>query len=243
VAGWVDGVTGTIEAVVFDLDGTLFDHRSSVNAALAEWVRQLSGVGSEKLTQAWLALEEQHIPIWLAGQVTFAEQRRRRLRDFLPLIGHPVGDDAALDAVFAGYLVSYQAAWGAFVDVHPTLVRLAHHGLRIAILTNGQREQQAAKLRAIGLASLVKAMLTAEDLGHAKPHPDTYVAACQLVSASPDRVMHVGDAYDLDVLAARAAGLNAVHLDRNDRGPHSEQGRIATLEALLPELDHPGNSC
>ena len=40
-------VTITIEAVVFDLDGTLVDHRGSVAAALRGWLPSLDSVGGE----------------------------------------------------------------------------------------------------------------------------------------------------------------------------------------------------
>ena len=44
-------------------------------------------------------------------------------------------------------------------------------------------------------------------------------------------MLHVGDLFDLDVLAARAARLRAVHLDRHGRGPLDEPDRITTLRA------------
>ncbi|WP_209307684.1 hypothetical protein [Geodermatophilus sp. DF01-2] len=49
---------------------------------------------------------------------------------------------------------------------------------------------------------------------------------------TPAEVLHVGDLYDLGVLAARAAGLHALHLDRQDGGPHDEPCRITTLRDL-----------
>jgi putative hydrolase of the HAD superfamily len=45
-------------------------------------------------------------------------------------------------------------------------------------------------------------------------------------------VLSVGDRHDLDVLPARAAGLQAVHLDRLDAGPTDEPHRIKSLRDL-----------
>ncbi|MGK5683816.1 HAD hydrolase-like protein [Actinoplanes sp. URMC 104] len=42
------------------------------------------------------------------------------------------------------------------------------------------------------------------------------MAACRRWGLPPVRVPHVGDRYDLDVEAARNAGLRAVHLDRKN---------------------------
>jgi putative hydrolase of the HAD superfamily len=46
--------------------------------------------------------------------------------------------------------------------------------------------------------------------------------------------LYVGDDYEVDVLAARAAGLGAVYLDRVGTRPMTEHNRITTLAELLP---------
>jgi phosphoglycolate phosphatase-like HAD superfamily hydrolase len=53
--------------------------------------------------------------------------------------------------------------------------------------------------------------------------------------ADPARTLMIGDNYELDVLAARAAGLPAVQLDRS--ASHSRPGgdRISTLHHVLPD--------
>jgi putative hydrolase of the HAD superfamily len=186
--------------------------------------------------EAWLAAEQRHFPAWRSRRITFAEQRRRRLRDFLPVIGLRVGSDAELDQVFAGYLSCYEAAWTAFDDVDAALGQLHRRGVRVAVLTNGTVEQQHAKLTRVGLAGRVGPVVTAEELTAGKPDPGAYLAVCRRLELPPQDVLHVGDLHDLDVLAPRAAGLRAVHLDRLDQGPHDEQSRITSLRDLDDHL-------
>lgn len=128
--------------VIFDLDGTLVDHAGSVTTALRNWLPTLDAACSNALLAAWFAAEQRHFPAWRARQISFAEQRRRRLRDFLPLIGIAVSDDAELDRLFAGYLAYYEQAWRKFDDVDTVLTELGSRGLLIAVLTNGTVEQQ-----------------------------------------------------------------------------------------------------
>jgi putative hydrolase of the HAD superfamily len=221
-----------IRGVIFDLDGTILDHQGSARTALRGWLPELGVSPEEPLLTAWLAAEQRHFPDWRARRITFAEQRRRRLKDFLPLIGHQVGDEEPLDAVFAGYLAWYERSWVAFADAADAVATVADIGLRIAVLTNGITQQQEAKIAKIGLAGKLGPVLTAEGLGVAKPDPGAYLAACRRLELSPGNVLHIGDLYDLDVLAAREAGLRAVHLDRADEGPHQESERITTLAQL-----------
>ena len=67
-----------------------------------------------------------------------------------------------------------------------------------------------------------------------------YLTVCASIGVAPAEVLHIGDRYDLDVLAARAAGLAAVHLDRDDAGPHEEPHRLTSLARLGDYLDAVG---
>jgi putative hydrolase of the HAD superfamily len=225
-----------IRGLIFDLDGTLVDHRSSVAGALRGWLPQFGLVFDEALLVEWLTAEQRHFPAWRSRRITFAEQRRRRLRDFLPLIGQSVGDDEQLDAVFAGYLAWYEASWMAFEDVEDAVRLVTRSGFRVAVLTNGTVEQQNAKMDRTGLAGKFGPVLTAEGIGAAKPDPRAYTTACLRLGLPAAQVLHVGDLHDLDVLAARAAGLRAVLLDRGDEGPHDETERITSLDQLADHV-------
>lgn len=224
----------TVDVVLFDLDGTLLDHEGSVHRALAQWLPTF-GVDPRAIpavTQEWLLAEERHFTEWRAGRISFAEQRRRRLRDILPLLGEPVGNDHALDSTFEGYLAAYEEAWQAFDDAVPCLDALASQGVRCALLTNGTEDQQHKKLRRTRLRSYFDAVFTAEGLGTAKPQPQAYLSPCRTLDVRPETVLHVGDHADLDVRAPREAGLQAVHLDRASHGPYRGRSRIAALSDL-----------
>lgn len=221
-------------AVLFDLDGTLLDHEAATVAALRAWLPSygLRPDEIEAVIPVWLDLEERHYPAWRAGQISFQEQRRRRIADFLPVMGRTVQADR-LDAVFAEYLVRYEAAWAAFDDAAPALRRIAAAGLQVAVLTNGDQAQQTAKLAATRLLDLCGPVFASSQLPAAKPDRRAYIEACRRLHADPGQTLMVGDNYDLDVLAARAAGLSAVHLDRSADRTEPPSDRITTLHDLL----------
>lgn len=50
---------------------------------------------------------------------------------------------------------------------------------------------------------------------------------------TPDRALYVGDVFHIDVLGARAAGIDAVLLDRYDLRAHVDASRIRTLAELV----------
>lgn len=222
-----------VGGVLFDLDGTLVDHESAVRGALRAWLADhaLTPGQVDELIPLWLELEERHYSQWRSGQITFQEQRRRRLRDFLPAIG-TTPDEDQLDDIFAGYLTAYEQHWTAYDDALTGLRLVARAGLRVGVLTNGQLEQQTAKLVATGLREFCGDIFASSELGAAKPEKRAFVRACAGLGVIPGRVLMVGDHYEVDVLGARAAGLQAVHLDRASKNLPPEPGRISTLRDL-----------
>ena len=183
--------------------------------------------------RAWFAAEDRHHTAWREGRVGLAEHRRARLREFLPLLGRPVGDDAALDVQFTdGFLAHYRAAWRGYDDVEVAVAAVEASGLPVAVLTNGTVVQQNAKVEVLGLTGRVGPVVTAEELGLAKPRPEAYLTVCRRLDVDPAAVLHVGDDHALDVLGARAAGLRAVHLDRTGTDPAGEPARITSLREL-----------
>jgi len=230
---------GAVRAVVFDLDGTLLDHAASARRGLGEWLGEMGLAPTGEVAAAWFAAEERHFAAWRSGEVTWAEQRRRRLRDVLPLLGVPVGTDAELDAVFAGFLTAYERAWTGFDDADAGVDGVRALGLATAVLTNGAEDQQRAKLARLGLLQRVGPVFTAEGLGVAKPDARAFLLVCERLGLPPRDVVYVGDDHAVDVLPARAAGLRAVHLDREGAGPLDDPARVTTLAGLpglLPSL-------
>jgi putative hydrolase of the HAD superfamily len=218
-----------LRGVLLDLDGTLIDQDGATRDALRAWLPALGVPVTAEVVAAWGEVQERHLTAWRERRIDFRQQRRNRVRDFLPLVGVACPDEpGALDEIFGGYLRHYEASWRAFDDVEDMLAALAGAGLATAVLTNGTTAQQNQKLDRVGLAGRVGAVYTVEDLGVAKPHAGAFLGACERWGLVPGTVLSVGDRYDLDVLAARAAGLRAVHLDRRGAGPEA----IASLRDL-----------
>ncbi|ARF57594.1 HAD family hydrolase [Streptomyces gilvosporeus] len=225
-----------LRAVLWDLDDTLFDYTGSDRAGVlrhleAEGLTAAYG-GEEAALARWQAAMERAFARFLAGELEFLEHRRERARTFL---GVPLSDDEA-DAWFGRYVAHYEASWVLFPDSAPALEALAPLA-RQAVLSNSGTASQERKLRALGIRGYFEAVLCSDELGHAKPEPEAFAAACDALGLPPEEVVYVGDRLDIDALGARDAGLTGVWLDRNGGGEEPPPGvrRIRSL-AELPEL-------
>ncbi len=124
------------------------------------------------------------------------------------------------------------------VELYPEVIacleRLSRR-YRIASLTNGN-----AHLGRIGLAHLFHATVSAHAHGTSKPDPALFHIACRELGCEPHEVVHLGDDADLDVRAARVAGLQSVWINR--QGGHwpgdDVPATVANLEAFERWLDN-----
>ncbi|MEU1914993.1 HAD family hydrolase [Streptomyces massasporeus] len=228
----------SIQAVVWDVDDTLFDYttadRLGMRAHLtAEGLLDRYDSVEQALDQ-WREITHLQWARFSAGEATFQDQRRDRVRVFLD---RDLTDTEA-DAWFQRYVTHYEAVWALFPDVLPVLDALsASH--RHAVLSNSSLHVQDRKLRALGVHDRFETILCAAELGISKPEAGAFLAACEFLGLPPHQVAYVGDHPEIDGRGAADAGLLSVWIDRGGLyatidppvGPH----RIASL-AELPSL-------
>ncbi|WP_326600491.1 HAD family hydrolase [Streptomyces sp. NBC_01803] len=188
----------------------------------------------------WRVVMEEQYGRYLAGEQSFVAQRRERSRAFLG----EVLSDAEADAWFARYLAHRGDADGLFPDVLPALTALTP-GYRHGLLSNSDIGHQDRVLRGLGIRDRFEVLVCSDQLGHAKPAPEAFLAACEAMGLPPGAVAYVGDRPDTDAAGADAAGLYGIWLDRTgDGAAHRGLGLrritgLAALPALLRSLADP----
>ncbi|MGW4233256.1 HAD family hydrolase [Streptomyces sp. NPDC004980] len=102
-----------------------------------------------------------------------------------------------------------------YPDVRPALAELRALGLRVVVA--GNRTVRAGELlRALDLpADLV---VTSEEWGVAKPHPEFFRRVLEVSEAAPHATLYVGDHPAEDLFPAKSSGLQAAHIRRGAYG-------------------------
>jgi HAD superfamily hydrolase (TIGR01549 family) len=119
-----------------------------------------------------------------------------------------------------------------FEDVLPVLDELRAARLRIALVSNGIRDLHAF----VAHHRLdVDAIVDSRTHGWVKPHPTIFQAALDQLGVTPGEAAMVGDSIEEDIEGARALGLRAVLVDREDRHPEIEE-RLLDLYGLPAAL-------
>jgi len=117
-------------------------------------------------------------------------------------------------------------------DALPVLRALRAHGLGIGLVSNGSRDL-AEFVAHHGL--VVDVAIGSRAFGRTKPHPSIFREALAALEVEPQEAAMVGDSYEDDIEGARALGMRAFLLDREERHPH-EPERLTTLLALPAAL-------
>ena len=94
--------------------------------------------------------------------------------------------------------------------------RLRHSGWRQAIASSAPRANVTVMLEAVGIAGLIDAVVSAEDVTRGKPEPDVFLAAADRVNVLPARCVVVEDAA-AGIEAARRGGMPSIGVSRHGR--------------------------
>ena len=216
-----------MKALVFDAYGTLFDVMSVT--ALSE--RLFPGRG------AALAM------MWRNKQLQYSLLRSMmdRYADFWQITQDALVYTArALQLDFTAetrlQLMEAYETLQAFPDVKPGLQQLKAKGLRLAILSNGAPSMLQSATRSAGIADLLDAVISVDEVKVFKPNPRVYALAPARLGVAPGEIGFVS-ANGWDVAGAASAGLTAFWMQRAAAEPPEELGyRAARVVRAITDL-------
>ena len=119
-----------------------------------------------------------------------------------------------------------------YEDALPVLDELRRVGVQIGLVSNGIRDLREFVAHH-GLD--VDAIVDSRSHGRVKPHPTIFQAALDLLAVAPADAVMVGDSLEEDVEGARALGMRAILVDREDRHPDVDE-RLTDLYGLPAAL-------
>lgn len=221
----IDSTTkAPLQAILFDLDGTLADTAPDLAAAV-NYLRTERGLAPTPY--------EQLRPFASAGA--------------RGLIGAAFGllpEDPEYETLRVAFLANYAAAIAVrsslFENVPQLLAQLTQRGLAWGIVTNKASRFTDVLVPLIGLGH-AGCIVSGDTTTHAKPHPAPLLEAARRLALAPQACWYVGD--DLrDIAAGRAAGMRTVAAAWGYCGqtePHAWQADavLDTPLALLAEID------
>lgn len=228
-----------VKAVTFDLDFTLWDLTGVIACAeeraqsflAAQYPEVAARFGLQELRdlRQRLATENEH----LRHDVTAL--RKAAFRKAGAALGYR---NAALSALVER---TYSQFWEArhevvlYDDAIPTLEAL-HGRFILGAVTNGN-----ADVRRLQLDHYFDFVVSAIDVGAAKPSHLVFETVCHRAGVVPAEVVHVGDDPESDVSGAARNGMQAVWLNRDamdwpddlERVPYLECRGLQELRAVL----------
>lgn len=214
-------------AVVFDLDETLLDQSSAADAAVVAWASEL-GLEHADVARTWSQISSRHYARYQSREITFEDQRRERVREFL---SRSFTDDEASTA-FRGYLDRYESGWKIFPDAIPAIRRARAASRPVVILTNGERAQQERKLDRFSLSGEIDALICSSELPFGKPHATAFMAATRGLGFSEHGSLMVGDSFANDYQGAIDFGMHAILIDRAGAHRHRSVTSVESLDDI-----------
>jgi HAD superfamily hydrolase (TIGR01549 family) len=220
----------TPRAVLFDLDGTLYDSGALRSEMLTELLFHTATRGWGTLKRI-RALRKQFETLRELGRPV-APLSATRFERAATASGSRYED---VQETFEEWMLRRPGKYLASAmrkDLRASLVRLRKAGLKLGVFSDHPVE---AKLRAMGIRDEFDFALSAMDpeINAMKPHPRGIEVACERWGLEPSDIVYVGDREDVDVGVAVAAGSRPVLLAVPGETKHDSVLNFGELADLL----------
>jgi pseudouridine 5'-phosphatase len=202
------------KAVVFDLDGLMFNTEELYQHVGAEILRRRGKEFEGDLLDAMMGR-----PAGVALQIMI---------DWHALDSTVEALAAETDAIFETLLDERLEVMPGLLDL---LARLEAAGIPKAIATSSGPDFVEAVLGKFALAPRFQFILTADDVSHGKPHPEIYLLAASRFGLEPGRVLVLEDSQN-GCRSAVASGALTVAVPSGPSRRHDFSGAILVAESL-----------
>jgi len=193
-----------LHAVLFDMDGTLFDSERLWTVSLNELAARLGGEISPATRAAMVGTNVTETIVMLHDEVGLA------------------GDVAAsTDWLLDRTMQLYRGGLPWLPGARALVRAVRDAGLATALVTSTTRGMVNVALRTIG-AGNIDVVVAGDEVTHNKPHPESYLRAADLLGRQPAECLAIEDS-PAGIASAEAAGCPVLAVPRElpiGPGPH-----------------------
>jgi len=220
-----------MDAVLFDLDGTLCDYRVSGQVVL-RGAFETAGVAPCFTIRDYYGVYERY-----AGTAeTVDAQRAVCFAALAEAAGATAADGRA---VAAAYDAARDHRDVVFLDGAAKALESLGADHHLGLVTNGAPGMQGQKLDALGIRDAFGAVVHGGHDAPAKPSPAPFHRALEALGVPPGRAVHVGNSLEADVAGAAAAGVRSVWLRDGSEVGGADAAPDHVVDSLAELVDRP----
>lgn len=220
------------KAIFFDWDHTLWDHDRNAYEVIQELMVELSIQCSidHAPEVVWQSFQQINDSLWEAyqlGQISQKDLRDTRFVRFFDVL--ELKGDVTLFSKL--YMERTPRKTNLLPSAFEVIESLAAN-YPLYVLTNGFDDIQHVKISGVGMTHFFQHVITSDVAGCKKPAPAFFEFALKMANCLPSEVVMVGDHPLIDIQAAEAVGIPAIHMHvRNEESQARNQ--ISNLKELL----------
>ncbi|QDT64994.1 HAD family hydrolase [Calycomorphotria hydatis] len=202
------------KAVVFDLDGLMFNTEDIYELAGTELLKRRNLMFTEMLRRQMMGRR--------------AEEAIRVMIDHHELDDSPADLQDEARQLFLGLLSDHLAPMPGLIDL---LDHLKINNIPTAVATSSDRAYLEQVLTQFKLIERFEFLLTAEDVQSGKPHPEIYRTAALRLKIQPESMLVLEDSEN-GVRAAAAAGAIVIAVPSRHSAEHDFSNATHVVESL-----------
>ena len=207
---------GKLNAVVFDMDGVIFDSERKVVECWTVVAEKYGIKDIEKLCRMCLGTNS-------------AETKRIALEFY----GQDFPYDEYKGEASALYFERYSDGRLPMKEgVKELLEYLKSRGLLVALASSTRSAVVLSQLENAGILPYFDKVVCGDMVSHSKPHPEIFQKACEELAVAPESEIAIEDSYN-GIRSAHAAGMRPIMVP-DMAEPNDEMKRLS--EAILPSL-------
>jgi putative hydrolase of the HAD superfamily len=220
------------KAIFFDWDHTLWDHDRNAFEVIQELMVELPiersvSHSNVDIWEKFQAINDQLWDDYQHGRISQKELRETRFVEFFESMSWKGDVQLFSDLYLSRTPRKTNLLPGAFQVIESLASKYP-----LYVLTNGFDDIQHVKIQGVGMSNFFKHIITSEVAGCKKPSPDFFHFALKEAQCLASEVVMVGDHPIIDIQAAEAVGISAIHLHVREESETSNI-RISQLSQLL----------
>lgn len=211
-----------IKAILFDLDGTILDRKSSLKKFIDyqydEFKNYLNHIEKETFKSKFIELDQNGY-VW-------KDKVYEQLIDIFNIT------HISADVFLNDYINNFCNHCLPYSNLKATLDLLVSNGYKLGIITNGKYPFQLNNIKALYIEQYMDVILVSDKENIKKPNPLIFERAAKKLNVDLSECLFVGDSFKNDYEASRLAGMHSIYRLNNENELHNETNQIKNLYEL-----------